>query len=473
MRAASTASASSSSASLTRRSRFTQARAVAAAPTGARPRSAPRARAASPRRWAGRRAAPPRGRPVLAETRRDGRGGLAGHVPDAVVRDHRRHRVQRPQRAAALQLPDRRRRARGRRREQRRRGGRRLAPNRRANAASAASERSSSAALISAPSRAIPRVRRSRRSRMRHAARVVVDAAQIARHERRERADPVVRIALGDLVPERAQQLDGSLASAARRRSSSLRERARRNARREGDAQPPGRRRRGLRERDSRHRRAIEIDPLAPEATSWNSAVSATLRAEHAVDRQAVPRARARRQRDAPALRLQPEQPAPRRRDADRAGAVGAERGADEARRDGRRAAAARAARRALQVPRIARDAERRRLGERPDAQLWDVRLADDHRAGRAQAAHDLGVRREPGRSTAFVPSIVGSPATSMSSLTANGTPSNDAAAARRRRCAALLRGAHRLDRLRAAHARRDTTLNAFSVGCVRSIRRR
>src|SRR6185437_6197502 len=79
---------------------------------------------------------------------------------------------------------------------------------------------------------------------------------------------------------------------------------------------------------------------VAPEATSWNSAVSAT-----------------RRQRDAPALRLQAEEPAPGRGDADRAGAVGAERGADEPGGDGRGAAAARPAGGALKVPRVARRA--------------------------------------------------------------------------------------------------------------------
>ena len=70
---------------------------------------------------------------------------------------------------------------------------------------------------------------------------------------------------------------------------------------------------------------------------------------QHAVHRQAVPGARARRERHAAALGLEPEQPAPRRRDADRAGAVGAERGADQTGGDRRRAAAAGAAGRALE----------------------------------------------------------------------------------------------------------------------------
>ncbi len=115
---------------------------------------------------------------------------------------------------------------------------------------------------------------------------------------------------------------------------------------------------------------------------------------EHAVDRQAVPGARARRQRHAPALGLQPEQPAPGRRDADRARRRrsrarrrrGPRRPPPRCRRWSRRARAGRS--HGLRVtPNVAR------LGERPQRQLGHVGLADDHRARLAQAAHDLGVR--------------------------------------------------------------------------------
>ena len=49
--------------------------------------------------------------------------------------------------------------------------------------------------------------------------------------------------------------------------------------------------------------------------------------------------------------------------------------------------------RRALLVPRVARGAVGRRLGERPQGHLGDVRLADDHRAGLAEEANHLRVR--------------------------------------------------------------------------------
>ena len=113
---------------------------------------------------------------------------------------------------------------------------------------------------------------------------------------------------------------------------------------------------------------------------------------EHPVDRQTVPHPRLWRHRHAATLRLEPEQPAPGGRNPDRAGAVGAERRADEAGRDRRGAPAARAAGGALQIPRVARRAVGERLGERPQRQLRDVRLADHDRSGLAQQAHHLGV---------------------------------------------------------------------------------
>ena len=89
-------------------------------------------------------------------------------------------------------------------------------------------------------------------------------------------------------------------------------------------------------------------------------------------------------------------------------------------------------------VPRVAGDAERRRLGERPDHQLGHVRLADDDRARGAQAADDLGVARRAGvRSEASVPRAVASPATSVSSLIATGTPSSGRSSPARRRASA------------------------------------
>ena len=65
-------------------------------------------------------------------------------------------------------------------------------------------------------------------------------------------------------------------------------------------------------------------------------------------------------ERDAPARGLEPDQPAPRRGDADRAGAVVRVRERHDARRHGHRRAARRAARRAQQAPRDCASARRR-----------------------------------------------------------------------------------------------------------------
>ncbi len=115
--------------------------------------------------------------------------------------------------------------------------------------------------------------------------------------------------------------------------------------------------------------------------------------AEHPVDRHAKPSLGFGRHRDTPTLGLEPEQPAPGRGNTNRTSAVGAERSADEAGGYRRPAAAAGAAWGTLQVPRIARRAEGWCLGERPDAQLGHIGLADHDRAGLAQLAHDLGIR--------------------------------------------------------------------------------
>ena len=83
---------------------------------------------------------------------------------------------------------------------------------------------------------------------------------------------------------------------------------------------------------------------------------------------------------------------------------------------------------RVLRAPRIAGGAEGGPLGEGPLPELAGVGLADDHGPGRAQPPYRLAVlgdRRELPRQ----PNAVGSPATSMSSLTATGTPSSGRAA--------------------------------------------
>ena len=78
---------------------------------------------------------------------------------------------------------------------------------------------------------------------------------------------------------------------------------------------------------------------------------------------------------------------AERGRDPDRAPRVGPERHRADTAGDRRRGAAARAARRQGRIPRIARDAEERVLGERLVAEFGGVGLAEEHRAGRLQAA--------------------------------------------------------------------------------------
>ena len=113
----------------------------------------------------------------------------------------------------------------------------------------------------------------------------------------------------------------------------------------------------------------------------------------------------------APVLRLQPEQPAAGRGNADRARAVRADRRSRQARGHRHTRASGGAAGRAVDVPGIAGGAVGRRLGPRRDRQLGHVRLAEDHRARRPQAADDLGV----GRCGAVreQPKAVASPATS------------------------------------------------------------
>ena len=97
------------------------------------------------------------------------------------------------------------------------------------------------------------------------------------------------------------------------------------------------------------------------------------------------------------AARLQAEQPAARRGDADRAAPVGRVRERHDAGRDGRRRAAARAARRVVEAPRVAARAEQRRLGVRHLPDLGRVGLAEEVEAGRAAARDQrrIGVGRE------------------------------------------------------------------------------
>ena len=93
-------------------------------------------------------------------------------------------------------------------------------------------------------------------------------------------------------------------------------------------------------------------------------------------------------QRHPPVRRLQREDPAEGRRDADAAAAVRAERQRPRAERHGRRAAAAGAARGARRVVRIAGHAGLRRVRDALPAELGGRRLAEEHRAVLAQPGH-------------------------------------------------------------------------------------
>ena len=109
------------------------------------------------------------------------------------------------------------------------------------------------------------------------------------------------------------------------------------------------------------------------------------------------------RERDAVALRLDAEQTAEAGGDADRAEAVGAERGPHQAGGDGGTRTSRGAAGGVLEVPGVAGDAERRRLGERPQRQLGHVGLAEDH-APASRRRRTTSWSALAGRSAAPVP---------------------------------------------------------------------
>ena len=92
--------------------------------------------------------------------------------------------------------------------------------------------------------------------------------------------------------------------------------------------------------------------------------------------------------RDRPVGRLQADDPAERRRLADRAAGVGADRPRREAPGDGGRRAARRAARHAGAVPRVEHRAVGRVLVRRAHRELVHVGLAEQPGAGLVQAAH-------------------------------------------------------------------------------------
>ena len=95
--------------------------------------------------------------------------------------------------------------------------------------------------------------------------------------------------------------------------------------------------------------------------------------------------------RDPPALRLDPDQVRPRGGDPDRAGPVGSHRGRHHAGRHRRRRASGGSPRRVIEVPRVARLAEGRALGDRPLARArgwWSYRRSRRRRRAAAGRPH-------------------------------------------------------------------------------------
>src|SRR5690606_28445278 len=95
--------------------------------------------------------------------------------------------------------------------------------------------------------------------------------------------------------------------------------------------------------------------------------------------------------RDAPVGGLEAVDAAPARGLADGAAGVGAQRGGGDPGGDGRGRPAAAPAGGALVVPGIARGAEDGELGGAPHAELVEVRLTDDDRAGVDQTLRGRG----------------------------------------------------------------------------------
>ena len=394
IRAASTATSSSAACvSPARRppSPLTRTRARPAS-TGARPRAAPRARRASPRRSAsprtapraaGRRSrtppAPAAGWPVSFQTpfRRP------SPTTECIVRSA----------AEALGGADPRRERRRHGRQQHVVVGQRLVQPR--------------GVRLPAPERPVERALRQHAPEARQRADppfqalgmgerrgLLVDAAQVDRGElRRGRQRAVIDLPLVHLVAEAPQQLRRLL-----QRRAVLLMQLRRAATAAACSRP--RSSTGRARSTAPRRKELGGTPVAP-VSAGPSAIDIVEQGrigdrarQHAVDDSAVPGASSGANEHAPALGLQPEQPALGRRNTDRSAPVAAERGAHQARGHRRGAAAAGAARAAPAAPTgcASRPTSRSPCTAR-SPQLGDIRLADHDRARLAHPPHDLGVR--------------------------------------------------------------------------------
>ena len=141
--------------------------------------------------------------------------------------------------------------------------------------------------------------------------------------------------------------------------------------------------------------------------------------------------------------RLEPDDPVQRRRHPARAGGVGAEGERHQPERHGHGRAGARSARHERRVEHVRRRAVRRAGADQAGGELVEVGLADDDRARRRAAGRRRRRRRRARTPRPGTPAVVGTPATSMLSLTTNGmpysgsvagsTPASAAASAQRR----------------------------------------
>ena len=254
-------------------------------------------------------------------------------------------------------------------------------PTRAARRRSASSSRSRIRSGTSAPGRANARLRRSSRPGRSVSATMSRTAAEQQPEDDRGVAGPEVDVALDDRVPEPAQDVGGAV-----QRVADVGGEAAEHARRErlGDGDPQ----RGA----ARRRRAavnvpgdsVSASSMIPESSTERVSAPKTIQwlpSRSCGARGTRPRCGLRPNRPVQAAGMRIE-PAPSAASA--AGTIPAATAAAEPPLDppGVR----------LGVPRVAGDAPGHRLRERPEPQLGHRGLADDHRAGGAQAADDLRV---------------------------------------------------------------------------------
>ena len=164
--------------------------------------------------------------------------------------------------------------------------------------------------------------------------------------------------------------------------------------------------------------------------------------------------------------RLEPDNPAARGRNPDRAARVGPDGGERHAGGDADGRSAARSPRRPRQVERIVDGPERRVAARRPEGVLVQVRLADEDGPRRPQAGDARRILKATRPTRTRDAAVVSVPRTSMRSLIESGTPCSGP----RSRPAAISRSASLACR-RASSA--ITRMKALVAGLRASIRAR